>query len=72
MGGGGGGGGWGHVPFCPPLDPGLETAHLDLCYLQKPINIACGSERVILDFTSAHFSDTTPATHKCLVSTGTP
>ena len=23
-----------------------EPSHLDLCYLQKPIIIACGSERV--------------------------
>ena len=24
----------------------IEPSHLDLCYLQKPIIIACGSERV--------------------------
>ena len=26
----------------------IEPSHLDLCYLQKPIIIACGSERVLI------------------------
>ena len=38
------------------VDPG-ETAHLDLCCLQKPIIIACGSVRVKEKFSKEINSD---------------